>query len=285
MVIGVNHRSAPVEVRERFWIPEDRRRDALEQLVHTDGIDEVMVLSTGERTEFILWTRDASAASGNVLGFLTREYGLKLCEWKHFYRKLDEAALAHVFLAATGLDSIALREKESTENFKEASVAALQAGTMGRFLDAVAHKTLTLSGVLREEATREGLEAAEDLSGREAKTFYSRLLQERVAPTIAALRRRLEEICVKELESFCSGLTPLSSEERELVGAFAARLTQRIAGTLAHELKEPCEKIEQERLTSAVQRLFHLEMLQHTAAGARNQELRAASAETMERER
>ena len=178
MVIGVNHRSAPVEVRERFWIPEDRRRDALEKLVCTDGIDEVLVLSTGECTEFILWTRDASAASGSVLNFLTREYGLQLCEWKHFYRKLDEAALAHVFLATAGLDSIASREKESTENFKDASVSALQAGTMGRFLDSVAQKTLTISGALRTEATREGLGAAEILSGREAKTFYAKLLQD-----------------------------------------------------------------------------------------------------------
>ena len=55
-----------------------------------------------------------------------------------------------------------------------------------------------------------------------------------------------------------------------MVEAFAARLTQRIAGTLAHELKEPCEKVEQERLTSAVQRLFHLEMLERAAARSHN---------------
>ncbi len=270
MVIGVNHRSAPVEVRERFWIAENRRRDALEMLARTDGIDEVMVLSTPERTDFVLWTRDASAASGSVLGFLTREYGLKLCEWKHFYRKLDEIALAHVFLAAAGLDSITVHEKESQEQFKEASLTALQAGTLGRFLDGVAQKTLTVSGPLHEEATREGLEAAEELAGREARSFYSKLLQERVAPTIVALRRRLDDICVKELESFYAGLTSLTPDQQELVEAFAARLTQRIAGTLAHELKEPCEKIEQERLTSAVQRLFHLEMLERAVARTHN---------------
>jgi len=270
MVIGVNRHSAPVEVRERFCILDDRRRDAVEKLARTDGIDEVMLLSTGERTEFILWTRDASAASGSVLNFLTSEYGLKLCEWKHFYRKLDEVALAHVFVAASGLDSIAPSEKESTEQFKDASVAALQAGTMGRFLDSVAQKTLVITHALREEATRQGLESAQDLALREAKSFYSKLLRERVVPTIAALRRRLDEICIKELESFYAGLTSLSTEQQELVEAFATRLTQRIAGTLAHELKEPCEKIEQERLTTAVQRLFHLEMLDRATARSHN---------------
>ena len=71
------------------------------QLSRAEAIDEVAVLATCNRTEFILWTRDAAAASGSVLNFLTREYGLRLCEWKHFYRKIDEQALAHVFRVAS----------------------------------------------------------------------------------------------------------------------------------------------------------------------------------------
>ena len=258
MVIGVNPKCAPLEVRERFCIPPARQAGALSALQSGEGIAEVMLLSHGARTDFILWCCDPSAASGAVLNFLTREYGLQLNDWKHFYRKLDEAATAHVLLAAAGLDVI-VREKDTCEHFKEASVTALQAGTLGRFLDAVAQRALAFSRELCDQATRNGLEAAEELARREAKTFYCRLLRDRVTPTIAALRRRLDDICLKELESFYDGLTSLSVEERELVESFATRLTQRIAGTLAHELKEPCEKIEQERLTSAVQRLFGLE--------------------------
>ncbi len=270
MVVGVNHRTAPVDVRERFWIPVDRRRDALSELARAEAIDEVVLLSSSERTEFILWTRDASAASGSVLNFLTRAYGLKLCEWKVFYRKLDEIALAHIFLVTAGLDSMAIREQECGESLREASVEALQAGTLGRFLDAVVQTALAVSAALHAQATRTGMEEAEKLAMHEAKTSYSKLLAERVVPTIVALRRRLDEICLHELESFYSGLSSLTSEEREKVEAFAARLTQRIAGTLAHELKEPCEKMEQERLTSAVQRLFHLEKIQQAMARAKN---------------
>jgi glutamyl-tRNA reductase len=270
MVIGVNHRTAPVEVRERFWIPEDRRRDALLALARADAIEEVLLLSSSERTEFLLWTRDPSAASGSVLNFLTREYGLKLCEWKFFYRKIDEAALAHVLLVTAGLDSLTVHEHECAENLKEASGTALGAGTLGRFLDGVVQTALTLSAKLHAEATRVGMDEAEKSAMREAKASYSKLLAERVVPTIVALRRRLDEICLQELESFYGGLSSLTSEEREKIEAFATRLTQRIAGTLAHELKEPCEKMEQERLTSAVQRLFHLEMLQRAMARAEN---------------
>lgn len=257
MVIGVNPQSAPVEVRERFSIA-DRMTEALRKLAQADGIAEVMLVSCAGRTDFILWASDASTASGSVLGFLTREYGLQLTEWKHFYRKLDEAALTHVLLAAAAVDSLA-HSKECAESFKEASVAALQAGTLGRFLDGIVQHALAMSSELRKQATQTGPQGAEEIARHDAKTFYAKLLRERVLPTIAALRKRLDDICIKELDAFYEGLSSLTNEERELVEAFAARLTQRIAGTLAHELKEPCEKIEQERLTAAVQRLFHLE--------------------------
>ena len=79
VVIGVNYRSAPVEVRERFWISESRRYEALVRLARSEAIEEISVLATSNRTEFILWTRDASAAANSVLNFLTAEYGLRLC--------------------------------------------------------------------------------------------------------------------------------------------------------------------------------------------------------------
>ena len=90
MVIGLNHRTAPVAVRERFWISESRRIEALLQLAKAEGVEEVVVLGTCNRTEFLLWASDASMAANSVLRFLSAEYSLKLCEWKHFYRLLDE---------------------------------------------------------------------------------------------------------------------------------------------------------------------------------------------------
>lgn len=112
MVIGVNFRTAPVEIRERFWIIESRRYEALVDLSSSTGIEEVMVLATCNRTEFIVWTRDASAAANSILKFLTARFGLRLCEWKHFYRLLDEAALVHFFRIASSLDSMIIGEPE-----------------------------------------------------------------------------------------------------------------------------------------------------------------------------
>ena len=96
-VIGVNFRTSPVAVRERFWISEPRRYDALRQLVRSEGIEEVIVLVTCNRTEFILWASDVPTAANSVLRFLTHEYQLRLCEWSHFYRLMDDVALTHIF--------------------------------------------------------------------------------------------------------------------------------------------------------------------------------------------
>ena len=61
-VIGLNYRTSPVEVRERFWIGESGRYEALHHLLRWEGIDEAIVLATCNRTEFILWASDVPAA-------------------------------------------------------------------------------------------------------------------------------------------------------------------------------------------------------------------------------
>ena len=87
LVIGLNSRTAPAAVRERFWISETRRCEALAELGRQEGIEEVIILATGDRTEFIVWASDSSLAANSVLRYLSSKYDLKLCEWKHFYRR------------------------------------------------------------------------------------------------------------------------------------------------------------------------------------------------------
>src|SRR6201982_631699 len=153
MVIGVNFRTSPVEIRERFWISESRRYEALVDLSSSAGIEEVIVLATCNRTEFIVWTRDASAAANSILKFLTAQYGLRLCEWKHFYRLLDEAALLHIFRVASSLDSMVLGEPQIVSQVRNAWAQAQKTGSSGRFLDAVGQKALTVSKRVRNETT------------------------------------------------------------------------------------------------------------------------------------
>jgi glutamyl-tRNA reductase len=73
MVIGLNHRTAPVAVQERYWISEGRRFEALAPLGPAEGVEEVVVLATCNRTEFLLWASDPSLAANSVLRFLSAE--------------------------------------------------------------------------------------------------------------------------------------------------------------------------------------------------------------------
>ena len=115
----------------------------------------------------------------------------------------------------------------------------------------------------RETATLEAQRIVED----EAQGFRRKLLSERVVPTIVALRSQLERICRQELESFQLECGPFSKDQNGLLEDVVVRITRRIAGSLARELKDLPQKAEQEQLTTAVQRLLHLETPQKAAAG------------------
>jgi glutamyl-tRNA reductase len=88
MVIGLNHRTAPLAMRERFWISEKRRYGVLRQLRSAEGIEEVVILSTCCRTDFLLWASEPTLAAHSILQFLGSEHELRLSEWQHFYRLL-----------------------------------------------------------------------------------------------------------------------------------------------------------------------------------------------------
>jgi glutamyl-tRNA reductase len=427
MVVGLNYRTAPVAVRERFWIAENRRYEALVQLSRAEGIDEVMVMATCNRTEFWLWTNDVTLAANSVMRLLAAEYGLKLCEWKHFYRLLDEAALLHIFRVASSIDSMVVGEPQVVSQVKQAWQQAQKVGATGRFLDAVLQKALTVSKRVRSEtaignaavsipyaavelarqtfgtlenkkvlllgagkmselsargllnhgassvhvinrtlehaaelATKlnglaipfedrwqhmadadiiisstscphtilsrqeaeimiqdrtdrplvivdiamprdidagvrdvEGIflydlddlenvvdhnagereaaaAAAQKILQPEAQGFRRKRMAERVVPTIVALRLRLDEICRQELDSFRRDNGPFSQDQDEMLTAVMSRMTQKIAGSLARELKELPEKVEQEQMTTALQRLFHLQTPESALAGTRS---------------
>jgi len=151
VVIGLSHRSAPVEVRERFWIGESRLFAALASLAGSPGIEEVVILATCNRTEFILWASDPAVAAESVRHFLEREHRLTHSDWEHFYRLEAADAVEHVFRVAASLDSMVVGEPEITGQVKTAWARAQQAGVTGRFLDAVFQKALSVSKRVRNE--------------------------------------------------------------------------------------------------------------------------------------
>ena len=84
-------------------------------------------------------------------------------------------------------------------------------------------------------------------------------MAERVIPTIVALRQRLEELCQQEVEFLRKEFGPFTEDQDQVLTTLAAHITQRIAGSLARELRELPDRTGQDMLTVAVHRLFQLE--------------------------
>ncbi len=151
VVIGISLRSAKLATRERFLLDSAQKSAALSALVRSEAIDEVIVLSSCNRTEFLVWTQDASEAANSLLRFLTRSSNLKLAEWSNFYRLVGDAAVLHVLRVTAGMDSAIFGEAEATNSILAAWQQAQRAGTTGRFLDAIMSKAFSVAGRVRQE--------------------------------------------------------------------------------------------------------------------------------------
>ncbi|OLE12220.1 MAG: hypothetical protein AUG89_08060 [Acidobacteria bacterium 13_1_20CM_4_56_7] len=167
MVIGLDHRTAPLAMRERFFIAESRRYEVLRHLSSAEGIEEVAVLSIPCRTEFLIWASEPTLAANSLLHFLGTEHGLKLTEWEHFFRLLDDAALTHVFRVAAGLDSLVVGERAIVSQVRDAWEKARTVGACGPFLNAVLGKAVELAEVVHSQT---GL-------GKDAVSFASAAVQ------------------------------------------------------------------------------------------------------------
>ena len=197
LVIGLNHRTAPMAMRERFWISENRRYEALKELGRAEGIEEVVVLANNNRTEFLIWAAEPTSAANSLLHFLSVQHGLKLSEWEHFYRKLDEAAVLHIFRVAANLDSMALGEPQIVAQVKAAWEQARTVGTSGRFLDAVLEKAVSvarqvhietpgeLAGSIPHAAVELGTRIFDSLKGRHLLLLGTGQISELAARSLA----------------------------------------------------------------------------------------------------
>lgn len=260
VIVGLSSRTSPTSVRERFWMDEIGRTEAAAKLARSEGISEAIVVVTKARTEYIVWAEDPSDAANSILHLLAKNFGLKLCEWEHFYRVTDKAAIAHVFSLLCGNkleqdeDASALRSA-----MQSAWTQARTAGTSGRMLDALLTKAFALADSAkthtpRGEAANENI--ATELIAAEAKQFQKKLVAERVAPAAAMVRVRVEDICRQELDAFERALGPVNEPQRNSLAEMKVRVTKRIASEVEHELKGLDQTVSQENLAETAKRLI-----------------------------
>ena len=160
LVIGMSHKSAPLELRERFAVPGEQQLSMLGELVANPAIDEAMVLSTCNRVEayVVPSATDAGGARIEVLRQMASERGVSLQSMEeHGYVVTGREAVHHLMRVASSLDSMVVGEPQILGQVKEAASTARGAGTvgavLGRLLDrafAAAKAVRSRTGIARE---------------------------------------------------------------------------------------------------------------------------------------
>ncbi len=148
-LIGVNHNSAPLEVRERLAIPESRLPDACRDLSAYPGIEECMVISTCNRVEIVAHTTNGHA---DLRGFLHQHFHLKPEELDaHLYEFREKEAVRHLFRVASSLDSMVVGEAQILGQVKEAYATARAVGAVRGQLDQLFSRAFAVAKRVRSE--------------------------------------------------------------------------------------------------------------------------------------
>jgi glutamyl-tRNA reductase len=149
-VVGLSHKSAPIEVRERVAFSGDALPEALRRIVTVPGVGEAMIVSTCNRVEVYAGVDDRAAIDG-VKRFLVDERQLPGELRAHLYEHGGADALRHLFRVAASLDSMVVGESQILGQVKDAYQAALDVGTLGPVLQRAVPRAFALAKRVRTE--------------------------------------------------------------------------------------------------------------------------------------
>jgi glutamyl-tRNA reductase len=153
VIVGLNHRSAPIDIRESVAFENSYLRDALPRLRGYPSIHEGVILSTCNRVEVVAAAADSRAAFDEIKAFLSEQKahrGLSPLD-EHIYAYEGEDAVRHLFRVAASLDSMVVGEPQILGQLKQYYDAAQRAGTVGTILHRLFHRSFSAAKRVRSE--------------------------------------------------------------------------------------------------------------------------------------
>jgi glutamyl-tRNA reductase len=148
----LSHKTAPVEVRERFAVSGDGADQLLGSLAERPGIDEACILSTCNRVEFLVRSDIEDGAEAQLLAFLSETHARPIEHAEpYIYRYADREAVRHIFRVASSLDSMVVGEPQILGQVKQAYQAAKRAGTIRGPLDQLLTAAFRVARRVRNE--------------------------------------------------------------------------------------------------------------------------------------
>ena len=152
ILLGLNHKSASVEIREKVAMSKPHIRQNVEKLRNLAGVNGISILSTCNRTEFYLDAEDNEQAKQSLLAFIAEYSGYEqnlLLE--HIYIRVGKDAVGHLFTVAAGLDSMILGESQIQGQVQDAYNYALEFGLSSSILNTLLMNALSLGKRVRTE--------------------------------------------------------------------------------------------------------------------------------------
>ena len=148
-ILGLNHNTAPVQIREQVVFTGDDARRALASLSSLDGVDEAVLLSTCNRTEFYVSGSDAGREM--LRGWLLDDTNLDPAYHNTLFTLDNNDAVRHVFRVACGLESMVLGEAQILGQLKDAFRLARDTGTLGPQLNQLMQHTFAVAKKIRTD--------------------------------------------------------------------------------------------------------------------------------------
>lgn len=152
LVIGLNHSTAPVEVREKITFPGDSEGKVTRFFADLQGVEEAMILSTCNRGEVIVSAEDPLAVQERLIQAIGETHGLDPNPFREFlYIKSGEEAVRHVFRVAASLDSMVIGEPQILGQVKEGYRRAANVHATGPILNRLMHRAFFAAKRVRTE--------------------------------------------------------------------------------------------------------------------------------------
>jgi len=152
VTVGLNHKTSPVEIREKLSFPADSIGEPLKKLISNYGLNEGVILSTCNRVEALGITPDMEKGVWQIKRFLSDFHGIPLETLdEHLYSHCGQDAVKHLFRVAAGLDSMVMGEPQILGQVKDAYGHAVQFNTAGVVVNKLYHKAFQVAKRIRTE--------------------------------------------------------------------------------------------------------------------------------------
>ncbi len=152
LVVGISHKKAPLELRERFALSESAIPGALRRLQAEPEIEEAAIISTCNRVEFVMEAYEEQEGMRGFRRFAEEYYRVRFDEYEHcFYERRGEEAVRHLFRVAAGLDSLIVGEPQVLGQVKRAYLLAKEAETCGSALESLFQSAFNAAKRVRTE--------------------------------------------------------------------------------------------------------------------------------------